>query len=130
MIRPLVRLGCVIAGGMDVVTGLLLVAAPSFTLGLMLVSEVPAEPIWIRFIGAFVTGVGALYFLALSGGGRRLRPLMEATALVRACIACFVGGALLSGALSLGWLSVVASDAGLAALQLVLLRKGWFDARA
>lgn len=124
----LIRAYCLLVGAMDVATGLLLVAAPLVTLRLMRVAERPEEPLWLRFIGAFVAGVGGLYFLALTREGRRLAAFMEATAVVRLCIATFVGVALVARALSPPWLLVCASDAGLATLQLVLLRKGLFDA--
>lgn len=122
-----VGLGCLVAGLVDVTTGVLLVSVPGRTLQLMMVPEVVAPAVFMRFIGAFVAGVGLLYVVAWRwpGGGRRAH-LMEATALVRAVVALFVGTAIAAGALSLPWLSVTCTDAALAAAQLALLRRGLF----
>jgi len=124
----LVRLYALLAGGCDVATGLLLVAAPAFTLRLMGVHDAITELVWMRFVGAFVASVGALYLQALlpprqGGPLARVRPALEATALVRTGIALFVGVSVATGALSAAWLSVFATDAAFAALQVVLLRR-------
>ena len=42
-------------------------------------------------------------------------------------IALFVGACLLAGSLSLAWISVFATDAGLAVAQALMLRAGVFD---
>lgn len=131
MIRRIGRLTCLLAGACDVATGLLLVGAPDAALRLMRVGDPVTELVWMRFIGAFVAGVGALYLYGLAReprGGPRLAALMAATALVRTVIAIFVGGAMASGALSLAWISVFLTDASLAIAQVVLLRLGAFDA--
>jgi hypothetical protein len=119
---------CFAAGCMDVATGILLMAAPAFTLKLMLVADPLVQPVFLRFVGAFVAGLGSLYFLALL---RRFEPgrlaaIMEATSLVRAIIAVFVTVSVAWGPLSPPWLSVAATDAGLAIAQIVMLRRGMF----
>ncbi|MCB0346581.1 MAG: hypothetical protein KDD66_15790, partial [Bdellovibrionales bacterium] len=52
-----------LVGLCDASTGLLLMAAPEFTLMLMGISEIPDELVYLRFIGAFVFSVGAAYWL-------------------------------------------------------------------
>ena len=131
--KKLARLYCVLAGACDVVTGVLLVVAPVLALGLMRVPDPLAQPVWMRFIGAFVGGLGLVYLYGLARdprGGARLSHLMEATALVRACIALFTGAAVIAGALSPAWLSVCLTDATFAIVQVVLLKRGAFEREA
>lgn len=120
---------CALAGACDGLTGLLLLAAPCYTLGLMHLKAVPAEPIYMRWIGIFVFSVGCSYFLPLLTRRadvfqRRLVSVFEVTALIRTCVALFVGAALLTGKLEAGWFSVVFTDAALAAIQIVMLNTG------
>ena len=89
--------------------------------------------VYLRFLGAFVAGVGASYLYplllaALAGRDRpgRLPAVIEVTALVRTGVALFVAGAVAAGALAAPWLSVAGTDAALAALQLWLLARGVF----
>jgi hypothetical protein len=128
--RRLARAYCLVAGGCDVITGLLLVFAPRFALDLMRVGDPLTEMVWMRFIGAFVLGVGSLYLYALMReprGGARLAHVMEATAIVRCCVGAFTGASIAVGVLSPAWLSVTLSDLGFAAAQIILLRLRAFD---
>lgn len=126
MSRP-VRIYCLLAGSGDFLTGLLLVAAPLFTLRLMGIASIPAEPVYLRFVGAFVGGVGALYLypFALSAARRaqRLDTVLEATALVRIVVALVVGGCIASGTLEVRWITVALTDAVLAAVQIGILSR-------
>lgn len=114
----------------DASTGLLLMAAPLFTLRLMMIPELPAEPVYLRFIGAFVFGVGASYWLPylkrkdLIERRQQIITTWQMTALVRTVVGGFVCLQVLSGALPLAWISVAATDLGLAAAQLIFLRRG------
>jgi len=129
------RLYCVLAGGCDLATGLGLVAAPYTVLAWMGIGGVAGGAwIYLRFVGVFVAGVGAAYLYplllsALGGSDRpgRLPVVIEVTALLRTGVALFVTGAVAAGALDVPWLSVAATDAVLAALQLWMLRRGMFD---
>lgn len=116
------------AGACDTATGLLLTVAPDWTLGLMRVPPPGADPIWLRFIGAFVAGVGLIYLLPgrLATADRRaaLSMILLSTAIVRATVGSFVTVALLSGALPPAWSSVAVTDLGLALLQAGLLVEG------
>ena len=119
---------CLIAGAGDTLTGLLLVTAPVFTLGLMGIINVPSEPVYLRFVGAFVGGVGLSYLFPFLYRDRRrteqtLAVVFEVTALIRLGIALFVGWAISSGALSTGWVSVLATDLVLAIVQIVMVKR-------
>jgi hypothetical protein len=119
---------CLVVGAMDLVTGLLLIGATESTLRLMGIAVTPAEPIYLRFVGVFVAATGSLYllpFVSRSLPARRLREraTLEATALVRACVAAFVTISIASGALEPAWVSVALADGALALAQLLVLRR-------
>jgi hypothetical protein len=119
--RRLITVYCLLAGSCDAATGVLLVSAPLWTLGLMGVAPV-AEPVFLQWIGVFVGGIGLLYFYPfLLGGEARRRVVLEATALLRLLVAAFVLVSVVRGALAAAWLSVFATDLTLAAVQIVLL---------
>jgi hypothetical protein len=110
----------------------LLLAAPRLTLRLMGLAAAPAEPVYLRFIGAFVAGVGLTYLVpVLRPADARSDALLASallfTAVVRAAVGTFVAVAVVGGWLSWPWSSVCATDLGLAALQLVLLARGALD---
>jgi hypothetical protein len=110
------------AGAMDFCTGVLLIAAPEVTFRLMGLTAV-SDPALVRFIGAFVAAVGALYLWALYR--RKLRLAWEFTALVRSFIGCFVGLSVVLRTLEQGWVTVAITDFGLAGLQVYFLWKNW-----
>lgn len=118
-----------LAGLMDSATGLLLMAAPLFTLRLMGIDP-PAEALpYVRFIGAFVFAVGNLYLWSLLSvkileTWKALFCLFYATGWIRAviCVQCLV--AILAQTLSLEWGTVVLTDGGLALTQFIWLMKG------
>jgi hypothetical protein len=127
---PWIALYCWAAGGVDLVTGLLLVAAPLWTLQRMgvpaaAVAEI-ADPIFLRYLGPFVAGVGSIYWLALRPGTPvertfRIASALEATAVVRLFVASFLVGALARDALAPQWGVVLFTDLSLGLFQLVLL---------
>lgn len=130
--HPLAAVYCVVAGAGDAVTGLLLVVAPIFTLGLMRIADLPSEPVYLRLVGAFVGGVGLSYLFPFLYRDRQRRErtlavVLEITALIRVGIAVFVGWAIASSALSAGWTSVLATDLVLAAVQIVMVKRGVFS---
>lgn len=127
------------AGAADAATGALLVAAPGRVLALLGTPGTGATALaaggtavllpW-RWVGVFVLAVGVLYLYPFAAGvarGARLGTLAEATAIVRALVAAFVVAALAAGELPAGWSLVAATDGGLAAAQLLALRRGWLD---
>lgn len=122
-----------LAGLADAATGVLLVAAPLATLRLMRIDPLPAEPAYVRFLGAFVFSVGVAYllaFLPLAGALRRRRTVLEVTAVTRGAVALVVGASAAAGALAAAWSPVAVFDGALAVTQAVLLAgggKAWLD---
>ena len=117
-----------LAGLMDLTTGALLMAAPLWTLKLMGIATMPAEPLFQQWIGAFVCSVGCSYlfpFLLPAGPERNRRSIgiLTMATIVRIFIAGFSGVAIATGALESAWLSVTFTDATLALLQIVVLRQ-------
>ncbi len=126
MSRKLITGYCLLAGACDAVTGVLLVSAPIATLKLMRIAELPAEPIYLRFIGAFVGGVGLAYlypFLCRGRSDARLTVVLEVTALVRLCVALFLGVSLAEGSLAAAWSTVLLTDLLLALAQIWMLTR-------
>lgn len=121
-----------LAGACDGITGILLLAAPLPTLKLMGIGVVPTEPVYMQWIGAFVFSVGFSYFLPflsrnVAAKRRRFTSLFETTAFIRVVIALFTGIAIARGSLDMTWITVTATDATLAATQLILLKLGAFQ---
>ena len=125
------RLLALLAGGMDTLTGLGLVAAPALTLRAMMVPVPGAEALlYVRFVGTFVAAVGVSYLFALvRPGGGGLREVFRFTLAFRAAAGAFTAGAVLFGALAPAWLVVTATDLALVALQVGLLRTSPDDGR-
>ena len=119
------------AGALDAGTGLGLVVAPVFTLGLMQAGTVGAEAeTYLRFTGVFVTMVGFSYLWAWRRGSATLRIVFGLTAWFRLAVGVFSTWAIATGRLGPAWASVPATDFFLAITQAWLLRQGIFsDAR-
>ncbi|MCP3962635.1 MAG: hypothetical protein GY719_32755 [bacterium] len=132
--RP-IRVYCLLAGACDAATGALLVSAPIWTLNLMRIAQVPAEPIYMRFIGTFVGGVGLAYlvpFVIRGGSQARLAAVLEVTALIRLCVALFLGVSIAGGALPAAWSTVLLTDLALGSAQIWMvttLHSGGRDTR-
>lgn len=119
---------CLLAGACDGLTGLMLLTAPLFTLQLMGITPLPAEPIYMRWIGAFVFSVGSSYALPFLSAEpltrrRRLISVLELTAWIRICIGLFVAVGVATHALAAGWTSVALTDGVLATVQLWLANR-------
>jgi hypothetical protein len=123
--RAGVALFCWLAGACDGATGLLLVASPRVALDLMRVAPAPAEPIYLRFVGVFVGGVGFAYLypwvLARSRRWLRIVTVLELTTGLRLAVGIFVVASVAAGALVPAWLVVAVTDLGVAAAQVFLL---------
>jgi hypothetical protein len=119
-----------LAGGCDALTGLMLLAAPGFTLGLMRISQLPADLIYVRWIGAFVFGVGFTYvypFLLAPGRlAARLAVALEITAVIRLAVFAFVICSIAKGPLGREWATVAITDLALAFFQFIMLKRGVF----
>ena len=118
---------CLVAGGGDALTGFLLMVAPELVLRLMGIAP-PMELVHLRFIGAFVTGVGLSYglpFLASDDTSRRVRLLavFDTSALIRFLVGAFVFIALIQGDLARAWSTVAVTDLALASFQVLSRRR-------
>ena len=121
----LARLLALAAGLLDFGTGISLVFLPAKISPLLRV-PVPTDEalVYLRFVGAFVTAIGACYLLALVRGGvARLRTLFEFTLLFRFATGIFSGFAIARGWLALPWAGVAATDLALIVIQLWFLTK-------
>ncbi len=125
--RPQI-LFCLFAGLGDAVTGILLIAAPGLVLRLLGISGPLSDDALLRFVGVFVMCVGLAYLYpwVLRGQGR-LRTAIEITAGIRLAVASFLSIAVLRGAMDAAWVPVGGYDALVAAAQLALLARGFFD---
>jgi hypothetical protein len=103
-----------VLGGMDLVTGILLIVAPAMTLTLMGIEGLPADAVFLRWIGVFVGAVGSFYFYPLlirprSARASAMRTVWALTAAVRLAVGLFT---LIS--IAVGALAAVFLDGGLA----------------
>ncbi len=122
-----------LAGLCDASTGLLLIAAPVWTLGLMGLSVIPQPLVFVRYIGVFVLSVGLTYLWAAlawpltSHAHIGWSTQWGITALIRTLVAVFVVWQIAAGALESKWITVALSDATFAVIQWIGLRKGWLE---
>ena len=113
-------------GGMDAVTGLLLIILPETVLRLLGITAPVAEAlVFVSWIGVFVMAVGLSYGLALGRRGRGEAVWMF-TALVRTMVAVFLVSRILDGSLAKEWITVALADAAVAVAQGFILRAGWW----
>ena len=121
---------CLLAGGGDAATGLLLLAAPQLVLRLLGMTAPGEDLVLLRFVGVFVACVGlaCLYPWLLHDRGHRVRTAIEITTGVRLAVALFLGFAVMTGRLDLPWMTVGAYDALVAVAQIGLLVRGFFGA--
>ena len=114
-------------GSMDALTGLLLVIAPAGVLRLLKIEAPSADAlVFLSWIGVFVMAVGLSYGLALGRHRGRGETVWAFTALVRMLVALFLTVKIVGGALDSAWAVVALSDASVAVVQIVILRKGWW----
>lgn len=121
-----------LAGLCDTVTGVLLLAAPTWTLQLMGVRELPQPVQFVSFVGTFVLAVGLAYFYAarlplISANAGRWQAVWTLTALSRSVVAGFLTWQIFAGKMEAAWIAVAATDGGLAIFQWTGLRRGWLD---
>ena len=121
-----------LAGACDGLTGIMLMIIPVSTLVVMGVATPLAEPVYMRWIGAFVYSVGFSYFipfLSCTPAARRRRStsVLETTLWIRVVIAVFSTVSILRGELDVSWIAVPLSDVTLATMQAVLLKLRVFE---
>jgi len=121
------------AGLCDTGTGLLLIAAPARTLGLMGLTVVPQPIAFVRYIGVFVLSVGLTYVWAAiqwplgEHGGIAWSTQWKITALIRTLVAIFVIWHVTAGEMEGKWITVAVSDGAFALIQWTGLAKGWLN---
>jgi hypothetical protein len=124
--REIIKWWSVGAGGMDAVTGLLLIVAPLMVLRLLGIATLAADAlIFLNWVGVFVMAVGLSYGLALTGRARGETVWMF-TGMVRLLVAAFLTVRVISGAMEPAWLLVAVSDGLVAAGQGAILLAGWW----
>jgi hypothetical protein len=122
-----------LAGLCDATTGVLLIAAPVRTLGMMGLAVIPQPVAFVRFIGVFVLSVGLTYLWAAILWPRTPHANIgwctqwKITALIRTLVALFVLWQITAGAIESRWISVAVSDGVFALIQWIGLRKGWLQ---
>lgn len=108
----------------DALTGLGLMIAPLALVRLMGIEADEAAQVWLRFIGAFVFGVGlATLEPALSAAAPRLPGATSATMTIRLAVACVVALAVWRSELEPRWLLVACWDLIAALVQAASCRR-------
>jgi hypothetical protein len=129
--RHLLLIYQLLIGASDTATGILLIAAPALTLGLMHLDPPDSAALpYLAYIGAFVLSTGLACFY---GARLTTRPLYAAklevvwvlTAITRTAVAIFVFTQVFTGNLETGWLTVALSDGIIALIQFTGLAQGW-----
>jgi hypothetical protein len=124
------------AGLCDTSTGVLLIAVPAFTLGLMGLTILPQPVAFVRYIGVFVFSVGLTYLWAALRWPLNEHAVLvwstqwKITALIRMLVALFVFWQVATGAIESRWITVALSDGVFAAIQIMGLAKGWLERAA
>jgi hypothetical protein len=104
-----------VLGAGDVVTGGVLMCRPQWVFAALHATVAPDADVFVRWIGVFVTMVGAATSLRCAGGVEAWRTNNRWSALTRFAVAAFVAVSVLTGRLPLGFAVVGAWD-GIAAL--------------
>jgi hypothetical protein len=122
-----------VAGLCDTGTGLLLIAAPVRTLGLMGLTIIPQPIAFVRFIGVFVLSVGLTYLWAAVRWPLTTHAHIgwsiqwRITALIRTLVAVFILWQIATAAIQGHWITVALSDGAFAMIQWIGLDKGWLE---
>ena len=121
------RYWSVAVGSMDALTGFLLIVAPASVLGLLKIETPSADAlVYLSWIGVFVMSVGLSYALALGKHRGSGEAVWAFTSIVRMLVAAFLTAKVVGHSLESGWILVAVSDATVAAVQIVILRKRWW----
>jgi hypothetical protein len=129
--RSLLLLYQYIAGLCDSTTGLLLIAAPEWTLHLIGLTEIPRPIAFVRYIGVFVFSVGLSYLWAATRWPLTARAHIgwstqwKITAMIRTLVALFVAWQVAAAGIEGKWITVALSDGAFAIFQWIGLQQGW-----
>ena len=130
-IRPCLFAYQYIAGLCDSTTGLLLIAAPVWTLHLMGLAIIPQPVAFVRYIGVFVFCVGLSYLWAAVRWPLTVHAHIgwstqwKITAMIRTLVALFVLWQVVTSGIEAKWITVAFSDGAFAIIQWIGLEKGW-----
>ncbi len=119
------------AGLCDSTTGLLLIAAPVWTLHLMGLAIIPQPVAFVRYIGVFVFAVGLSYLWAAVRWPLTAHAHIgwstqwKITAMIRTLVAIFVLWQVMTAGIETKWITVAFSDGAFAIVQWIGLKKGW-----
>jgi len=113
-----------LTGISDSATGLLLIAAPAFTLRLMQIHVAAAALPFLSYIGVFVLAVGIACFYGAAAPAA-IKAVWWLTGITRTLVSAFLTWHILSGDFEPAWITVAASDGLLALFQFVGLSRGW-----
>ena len=130
MKRFFVKLWSLAIGLVDLITGIMLVAVPMWTLDRMRVPlNTDAEGIaYMSWVGVFVGCVGLSYLLALwKDSGIEMGTVWRLTSIIRMAVAVFVVVAIVLRRLDGAWALVGVTDAVIAVVQIFAIRKGWLN---
>ena len=120
------RFWSVAVGSMDAVTGLVLVIAPGWVLGMLGITRPSVDAlVFLSWIGIFVMAVGLSYGLALGKRGWGEAAWMF-TSLVRILVAVFLTVRILDDTMVEPWALVALTDFTVAIVQIAILRAGWW----
>jgi hypothetical protein len=121
------KIWSVMVGGMDALTGLLLIVSPATVLRLLRIEDPGADAMaYLSWIGVFVMAVGLSYSFALGRHRVRGETVWMFTALVRILVAVFLIIQITRETMAPAWIVVALSDGIVATVQMVILRKGWW----
>jgi hypothetical protein len=121
------KIWSVMVGGMDALTGLLLIFMPATVLRLLRIEAPGADAlVYLGWIGVFVLAVGLSYGLALGKHRGRGETVWLFTALVRMLVAVFIVTQITRKTMAPAWIVVALSDGIVATVQMVILRKNWW----
>lgn len=130
MNRPLLLGYQLLIAFSDTAAGVLLMAAPEWTMQLMHLRIPPDSLPFLSFIGAFVFAVGlsCLYgalLLAQGVYGAKIEMVWLLTAITRGVVAIFIVTQVIVSTLEVGWLTVAVSYGACAVIQATGLSRGW-----
>lgn len=118
----------VAVGSMDALTGLLLIFAPELVLRLLSIeSPSPDALVFLSWIGVFVMTVGLSYGFALGKTRGAGETVWRFTSLTRMLVAVFLMVRIANKDMAGIWTIVALSDGAVGLVQMILLRKGWWQ---
>jgi hypothetical protein len=130
MKRFFVKLWSLAIGLVDLLTGIMLVVVPMWTLDRMRVPlNTDVEGIaYMSWVGVFVGCIGLSYLLGLwKDSGIEMGTVWRLTSIIRMAVAVFVVVAIVLRRLDGAWALVGVTDAVIAVVQIFAVRKGWLD---